>query len=213
MIDIPINAEVECVDGAGGRSVCVIVNPASRRLTHVVVAEAEFPHIERLVPVELVEESTPEEIRLRCTQEELKGLDDFVDTEFVQGEYPYAMYNLEEYRLWPYLIPDPAVMPVEHEQVPAGELAVHRGSEVRATDGRVGQVDEFLVDPGSDRITHLVLREGHLWGKKDVPIPLSEIERIEEDTVYLKLDKEGVGALPAVPMRRWHEGHAKELEG
>jgi sporulation protein YlmC with PRC-barrel domain len=213
MMDIPINAQVACADGPGGRSVSVIINPASRRLTHVVVAEEDFPHTERLVPVDVVEESTPEQIRLRCTQEELGQFKDFVDTEFVQGEYPYAMYNLEEYRLWPYLIPDPAIMPVGHEQVPAGELAVHRGSEVRATDGRVGQVDEFLVDPDSEKISHLVLREGHLWGKKDVPIPISQIDRIEEDTVYLKLDKEGVGALPAVPMRRWHEGHPKELEG
>ncbi len=206
-MDIPINAQVDCVDGPGGRSVCVIVNPASRRLTHLVVADEEFPHQERLVPVEVVEESTPERVQLRCTRAELREFDDFVETEFVQGEYPYAMYDLEEYRLWPYLLPDPALMPMEHEQVPAGELAVHRGSQVRATDGGVGQVDEFLVDPEHGHISHLVLREGHLWGKKDVVIPVAQIDRIEEDTVYLKLDKDAVGELPAVPMKRWHEGH------
>ena len=30
--------------------------------------------------------------------------------------------------------------------MPPGELAVRRGSHVRATDGDVGRVDEFLVD-------------------------------------------------------------------
>jgi hypothetical protein len=43
------------------------------------------------------------------------------------------------------------------------------------------------------------MREGHLWGQKEITIPVSAIARVEEDTVYLKLDKAGVEALPAVP--------------
>jgi sporulation protein YlmC with PRC-barrel domain len=73
---------------------------------------------------------------------------------------------------------------------------------VEATDGHVGQVDEFLVDPTNEHITHLVLREGHLWGQKDVTIPVSQIDRIEQDVVYLKLDKHGIEKLPSVPVRR-----------
>jgi hypothetical protein len=67
----------------------------------------------------------------------------------------------------------------------------------------VGRVDEFLIDPENDHITHLVMREGHLWGQKDVTIPISEIDRIEGDSVYLKLSKDEVEALPAIPMHRW----------
>jgi sporulation protein YlmC with PRC-barrel domain len=63
-------------------------------------------------------------------------------------------------------------------------------------------VDEFLVDPGSGQITHLALREGHLWGRRDVTIPVSAIDRIEDDIVYLKLDKAAIAALPAIPVRR-----------
>ena len=65
----------------------------------------------------------------------------------------------------------------------------------------MGQVQEFVIDPKTDRVTHLVLREGHLWGKKDVTIPLDQIERIEEDVVYLKLDKAAVEHLPSVRAR------------
>jgi hypothetical protein len=65
-------------------------------------------------------------------------------------------------------------------------------------------VDEFLVDPTTRHITHLVLREGHLWGQKDVTIPLSAIERAGEDTVYLRLDRHAIKSLPAVPVRQWH---------
>jgi hypothetical protein len=44
--------------------------------------------------------------------------------------------------------------------------------------------------------------EGHLWGKKEVTIPVSAIDRIEEDTVYLKLDKKAVESLPSESVRR-----------
>jgi sporulation protein YlmC with PRC-barrel domain len=86
--------------------------------------------------------------------------------------------------------------------VPPGELAVRRRAHVKAIDGRVGQVDEFLVDPVSEHITHLILREGHLWGQRDVTVPVSEIARIEEDTVHLKLTKAQIEALPTIPLRR-----------
>ena len=57
-------------------------------------------------------------------------------------------------------------------------------------NAQTGCVDEFPVDPANGHITHLVLREGHLWGQEDVTIPISEIARIEEGTVYLKLNKQ-----------------------
>ena len=95
-------------------------------------------------------------------------------------------------------------MPLEHERIPTGEVVIRRGTAVRATDGQVGKVDEFLVDPENDAITHLVLREGHLWGEKDVTIPVSEIDKITENSVYLKLDKQDIESLPTVPVkRRW----------
>jgi len=65
----------------------------------------------------------------------------------------------------------------------------------------VGRVDEFLVNPANNRISHLVLREGHLWGKKDVTIPVNEIDRFEDNTVYLKLNKEEIENLPTIPRR------------
>jgi hypothetical protein len=202
-MDIPLNAEVQCADGLCGRSTYVIVNPVTQKVTHVVVEERVFPHTEYLVPLELVTESTPTLIRLSCVAGDLITLDPFIDVEFVPGEtfsdYDYAG---EEVFLWPYALPDAGVIPEEHERIPPGELAVRRGARVEATDGHVGRVDEFLVDPESEHITHLILREGHLWGQKDVTIPVSQISRIDEDTVHLKLGREQIEALPAIPVRR-----------
>lgn len=205
-MELSIDAEVWCTNGVAGRSTYVVLNPATLRVTHVVVKEGSFPWLERLVPVEMVAETSPDQIRLDCTNEELQRLESFVETEFVPGQYPYGDYDLGQYRLWPYVFPENEPLPVEHERVPPGELAVRRGNHVRATDGDVGQVDEFVIDRETERITHLVLREGHLWGQKDVLIPVSEIGQIDEDNVFLTLSKEEVANLPTIPVRRWHGG-------
>ncbi len=105
--------------------------------------------------------------------------------------------------MWPYATAEgPEYVRMERENIPAGERAVRRGARVQATDGDVGHVDEFLVNPDGDLITHLVLREGHLWGRKDVSIPVSAIDLIEEDTVFLSLSKDDVEALPTIPIHR-----------
>ena len=88
---------------------------------------------------------------------------------------------------------------LQEEQLPEGELSIHPGADVEATDGRVGQVQDFVIDPATDRVTHLVLREGHLWGK-DVTIPLDQIERIEAD-VTLSETGQGGRRAPAIRAR------------
>ena len=70
------------------------------------------------------------------------------------------------------------------------ELPVTRGTRVYSADGFViGTVDEFLVDQDGGHVTHLVLREGHIFGEKDVFIPVTEIETIKESDIHLALDK------------------------
>jgi hypothetical protein len=197
-MDIPINAEVCCTDGLGGHSTYVVLNPITREMTHLVVKELHVPHTEFLVPIELVVESTPREIHLDCTKTELSKMDPFIKTEFVQSKIP--QFTMDPYMVWPYYIPERQVLTLEHEQIPSGELAVHRGAHVEATDGHVGRVDGFLVNPKNEHITHLVLREGHLWGHKDVTIPVSQIDHLEEETVYLDLDKASIETLPTIPI-------------
>jgi sporulation protein YlmC with PRC-barrel domain len=201
-MDIPIGVDVECADGACGKSSYAIVNPIRREITHIVVEPGGLlVQPERLVPLDLVVESTPSLIRLNCTKDEFEALEPFVDLEYIKGDLSDFDYA-GEYLLAPYRLPDAVLTPVEVEQIPPDELAVRRGARVEATDGHVGRVDEFLIDPESEHITHLVMREGHLWGQRDVTIPISKVDRMEEDTVYLKLDKGSVEALPTIPVRR-----------
>jgi hypothetical protein len=166
-------------------------------VTHLVVKEKDAPHTERLVPIDLVTETTPHLIRLRCAKDELAHLQPFLKVEVVEEKIPH--YVPDSY-LMPIEIPETKWVTVRREAIPAGEVAVRQGARVEATDGHVGRLDEFLVDPVTEHVTHLVMREGHLWGKKDVNIPVSGIDHLEENAIYLKLDREQVRALPSIPI-------------
>jgi hypothetical protein len=48
-----------------------------------------------------------------------------------------------------------------------------------------------------------VLERGHLWGKRDITIPIGSVTRIETDAVTVGLSKDEVGGLPAVHVHRW----------
>ncbi len=218
MVDIPIEANVECADGPCGKSVTVIVNPATRKVTHFVVQEKAFLDAEqRMVPVAEVLETTLELIRLRCTKEQVANMEHFVERRFIEDQWDEAAYWAaagDMYYAEPYATP---AMPLyeEIERVPPGDLAVHRGDWVEATDGHVGAVGELVMDPDSEQITHLVLQGGHLWGKREITVPLSAIDRAALGTVYLKLDKQAVEQLPSIALTRHYrkaKAEGKDVE-
>jgi uncharacterized protein YrrD len=216
-MDLPLNADVYCADGLCGRSVCLIVNPITKKVTHFVVQKKGFLHLEYMVPLSLVSESSPEKIHLRCKAEALAQLDSFEQMEFIKVDDPADLVmppypselGAENIYLWPYVESENGAMGMygEVEQIPYDEVGFHRGAQVQAKDGRIGQIDELVVDPVTSKITHLVLREGHLWGQKEITIPVAEIDHLEEDRVYLNLTKEQVEALPAVAVERWWQPH------
>ncbi|MBE9045473.1 PRC-barrel domain containing protein [Pleurocapsales cyanobacterium LEGE 10410] len=218
MKDIPLNAEVICKDGKCGKTSHVIINPLNRDITHVVVQNEEFvgSH-KRLVPLAQIIASNHKSIHLNCTKDELAEMEKFTETHYyIDRDVGYPSLELPAKQMldeldpflvmWPYVYTDdnPYLIPEEDELIPTGEMAVRRGAEVKATDGYVGKVNEFVIDAQNNCITHLVLREGHLWDKKELTLPLSAIASMEEGIVHLNLDKKTAKSLPAIPIRRFY---------
>jgi sporulation protein YlmC with PRC-barrel domain len=210
-VEIPINAKVECIDGVCGHSAYVLINPVIDQVTHLVVKENSSPHTEFVVPVDFVTETIAGTIRIRCSRKDLQKMDPFIKTTFIEEKVPsnYLSYGrgygnmLSSNYYWPYTTNKNSMqIPVENCQIPPGELAIHRGTRVEATDGYIGTVDEYVINPENNHITHLVMREGHLWGKKDVIVPLSAMGEIRENTVFLRIDKHQIELLPTFPLQR-----------
>jgi sporulation protein YlmC with PRC-barrel domain len=203
-MEFPLNVEVHCTDGHCGRSTYIILNPVTEQVSHLVVKSKQSPAGERLVSVKLIANTASEVIILNCTKEEFEKLESFNQPEFIYTDLPQHTSGPNLTLLWPYVAPVKRIIDDKVRRIPPGELAVRRGARVRATDGRVGRVDEFIVEPVSGNITHLVLREGNLLGQKAITIPVSQIDRIEEKVVYLKVDKKTITSMPHVPVkRRW----------
>jgi hypothetical protein len=173
-------------------------------LTHIVVKEDPFPYEERLVPIKSIQCTVSDCVLLNCFKADLSSMDHFIKHEYVELDKSYGNYPAGRYVYLPYASPiDEDFVDIEHERIPAGELAIHRGAIVQATDGQIGKVDEFLTEQIDGHITHLIMREGHIWDQKEVTIPVSEIDHVEDDVVYLKTSKNEIEALPTVPIHHW----------
>jgi sporulation protein YlmC with PRC-barrel domain len=211
MIHLPMKAEVHCPDGLAGLSTYVIGDPLNRRITHLVVKSLRPPFRETLVPVDQIEETTEDHVKLKCTRDELNKMKPFEIQEYKRAEMPGYLY-------WTHVQPAVVNMsdevetyiPVKRQNIPEGEVALQRGVRVEATDGYVGQVDELLINSKDMQVTHLVLLVRHIFEGREITIPVSQIDHIDQGTIYLKLDRQSVEALPATPRQRWaYEGLPK----
>jgi sporulation protein YlmC with PRC-barrel domain len=209
---------VHSSDGPFGKLADLVIDPTRRRVTHLVVEPHHRHGLARLVPAELASaENGSAAITLRCTAEEVRRLplvEEFAYLRF--GEFPLADprwdVGIETVLAQPYYdYPgfeatltdfDPHVA-ITYDRIPKGEVEVRRASDVVSADGhRLGRVDGFLVD-SDDRITHVVLERGHLFGRRAVTVPIGAVANVTTDSVSLQLTKDDVRRLPAVPVHRW----------
>lgn len=201
-----IGSAAACSDGPCGEVTRVVVNPVARELTHLVIEPAHRSGLGRLVPLDLVEPGAGE-VHLRCTLEEFENLPHAEETDFLPGGSGYEDYARHEAYYWPYFgietFPDPDVANasgiVTRDTLPPGEVGVRRGEHVHASDGEIGKVEGLVVEPAHGHVTHVLLQEGHLWGRKQVAIPIGAVERIGEG-ITVNMTKREIGDLPAVDL-------------
>jgi len=196
-----IGAEATGTDGPCGAIIKVVVNPVAQTVTHVVIEPKHRAGLGRLVPVDLVGGSE-DEIRLNCTTAEFDALPVAEEIEFLPGS-GYAGYSAGESMSWPYYNAVGGVGPgnttpaITHDTLPLGEVAVRRGEPVHAVDGEIGHVQGLVIQPHNHHVTHVLLQEGHIWGRKEVAIPISAVAGIE-DGIRLTLTKQEIEDLPAI---------------
>jgi sporulation protein YlmC with PRC-barrel domain len=199
-----IGAVAGCTDGACGEVTCVVVDPVARAVTHLVVQPGHRHGPGRLVPLDLVDATTGD-LRLRCTLAEFESLDPAEETEFLPGTPGYPGYDPGQVLCSPYYGMGASVgaggdyvpQTITYDTVPLDEVEVRRGEQVHATDGHIGHVQGLVIDPGSRHVTHVLLQQGHLWGRKEVAIPISAVTGID-DGIQLSITKQQVQDLPPV---------------
>ena len=200
-------------DGYRGEVRAAVIDPVAATVTHLVVEPEGRSGLARLVPLKLAEaeadtddndvRAAPGKLRLRCTEAEFMNLDAAEETlaEFAVGQtvpvqlIPPGWRGTGE----PVAEGGDILRIPERETVdvtPPGEVAEHGGDHVHATDGDIGRLRGFRLDPASGRVTHVLLAEGHLWGRKEVAIPFDKIAGFDQG-IKLSLTKKQVQDLPA----------------
>jgi sporulation protein YlmC with PRC-barrel domain len=206
--EFAIGAQASASDGVCGEVSRLIMDPAALTVTHLVIEPKHRREPGRLVPVHLVDTTTGQ-IRLRCSIAEFDELDLAEETDLAEGLDYGGGYGQAEavqgYGGTGYMggsgmgigmglgHSTPVVV---HDVVPLGETDVQRGESVHALDGEIGKVQGFVVDPDDNHITHVLLQEGHLWGRKEVSIPISAVIGVDAG-IRLNITKKQVEDLPS----------------
>jgi hypothetical protein len=75
------------------------------------------------------------------------------------------------------------------------------GYRLEASDGKIGHVSDYMMDPGSWEIRRLVIKIGHWLGGKEVEIATTKIDRIsyDESAVFVNMTGKNVEQSPAHP--------------
>jgi sporulation protein YlmC with PRC-barrel domain len=84
----------------------------------------------------------------------------------------------------------PGMMEDRLQESRPGNVFLNTGTDVKTRDGdKIGTVDELVVDPQRGKVTEMIVKKG-LLGGKEVRIPTQFIDEIDDDVVYVALDKD-----------------------
>lgn len=201
MITLVIGSDAAWSDGHRGEVLAVVIRPADRTVTHIVVEPKGRQGLARLVPLDLVR-ATPDQVDLDCTETEFQNLEPAEETlaEFIPGQPDPVQLLPPGWRG----AGEPTVEGgsihriVEQETVdivPPGEVEERRGDHVHATDGDIGPVHALRIDPRSRQMTHVLVREGPVWARDQVAIPADKVAGFD-DGIQLTLTRQQVRDLP-----------------
>lgn len=209
---LELGKRVRCSDGSVRELGDVVIDSSSKRVTHVVVQPSKQPEGARLVPMVLVEDAAGKrgELTLGCDAETLDGLDPVHEYAYLRpGEQP------EQDSKWDVGVEDVYTTPnygptafgefpgdletgvgMTYDRIPKGEIELRHSSSVYSADRHhMGDVKGLLVDAEA-RVTHLLLERGHLWWKREIPVPADAISKFETDLVTLGVTKQELEAIP-----------------
>jgi hypothetical protein len=207
-----IGASVHGQDGVAGRLIWVVADRARNPwvITQLVVEPRHRSGLGRFVPLDLVAgvDAGTGDITISCTADQFEQLESAEETQYAPGSEAYPLFGPTQFLSAPYYTSD---VSIEGAEVPftaatvtadaplpnAADVAVH-GVPVEAADGKIGEVEGLVIDPGSHQVTHVLLREGHLWGRRDVAVPMSAVKEFDKDdsdpdVLRLSLTKQEVG--------------------
>ncbi|MBN2616861.1 MAG: hypothetical protein JXR64_00970 [Spirochaetales bacterium] len=208
---IPLKAKVICKDGEYGSVKELLIDPVKEKVTHLVI-ENKHNGTLIVIPKEIMDYTTDSVVTIDKTAKEIDSYPKFLIHEFIKvpaSDTEFAYWGADptmthSYTMFPYVIHNGnPVIEVTKEDVPKGEMKLKRGMSVKDLDGKkLGNIDELIIDPVTGFITHLVMRQGHLYGSRDIAVPNMDIYSFDKECVVLSIKQDEIQNMPEVIIKR-----------
>lgn len=189
----------------------VVIDPATKEVTHIVVQKGFLFTEDKVVPMSLVGPATEERVTLRMDEGEFDDLPNFSETHYLNVDSRIRSGEEVGGRIYPtYYYPPVGAwwrgplgmysMPVyikrTEKNIPEGTVAIEEGADVIGSDGeQLGDIERIFTDPQSDRATHILISEGLIFKDKKL-VPTNWISTIQNKKIFLSVDSELVEDLP-----------------
>ena len=191
----------------------IVIDPASDQITHLVAKKGFLFPSDKVIPISLVMSSSQDQIKLYDFDGDFDDLDEFVEVEFVKSERERknSLLDSEGTTVPPLLAYPPAghgfgyVPVINYPEQPETEMVknipdetvdIPKNARVLGLNGEhVGNVEEVMVDPTSDQISHFVISKG-LFFTEEKLIPASWVRGYDSNKLKLVVNEKIIENLP-----------------
>jgi len=192
----------------------VVIDPRTDEVSHVVVRQGVLFTEDKVVPTNLIDTATADEVRLHAEVANLDALPRFEESYYVpSSETPEANDRADYARplywyppmgaAWPgydgnYGYPTAPYVVYTEKNIPEGTVGLKEGATVTSADGEnIGRVERVFTNDEMNRATHLLVAEGWLFKEKKL-IPVNWIRSVTEDDISLSVAARVLERLPAL---------------
>ncbi|MAS32825.1 MAG: hypothetical protein CL610_02385 [Anaerolineaceae bacterium] len=200
-----------------GRIERVVLDPLTKRVTHVVIRQGLLLPEDKVIPMSMFQVTEPDRAVLYIASEDLHNLPQFEEEEFVPVEYVGdgdGTSDLATSLYWypsvdmPYgagpdvsladelAVPERRYVRSTRQNIPEDTIALREGARVVSLDGRhIGNVERIVVDPATEYATHMLISQGLLLKTRKL-VPVTWLKIAGEDEVHLVMGTETIQGLP-----------------
>jgi uncharacterized protein YrrD len=200
----------------------IVIDPVTQEVTHIVVRKGTFFTTDKVLALAAIAEADEEQVVLRSDIENLEGEPDFEERHYIPLDDPggatvdpvglgagsvgrsvyypplgsMGVTPSAQAQLGAATIPTPYVVETERN-IPERSIALEPGADVLDPDGNdIGDVEQVISEPGTSRVTHMVVVRGGLLNRDRKVVPVNWISRIQEEHIHLAVDNAFLDRLP-----------------
>ncbi|HSM55449.1 MAG TPA: BON domain-containing protein [Candidatus Sulfomarinibacteraceae bacterium] len=212
--DLQLGATVYGGEEKCGRLIKAVVDPAMKKLTHIVVEDGFLRKEAHVIPASNIVRSQPDRLDLAVGRSEIEGFHKYRQVN-VEQSAPSAGGGVPmpggSFGTPPVTTPGTSVRETVHEGVSPRLVVLDRNTPVNSVDGTVGSLQHLLVDRDTGAITRLVARRGTL--RQSLPIiGAGLVEDISDERVFVNALKDDLELMPEYQAERRAEADAVQQD-